>query len=207
MQALFVHGMGRSPLSGWPVLLRLRRAGLKTKSFAYATSCEDFQSIRQRLIVKLRKIATDGDYIVIGHSLGGVLLRAAIATLPPGTRLPQRVFLLGSPQQASRLARKLRHNPIYRLFTGDCGQLLGSAERMAGIGAPPVPTTGIAGTRGLSWKNGPFQGEPNDGIVSLAEVSADWIADPLQIPTPHTALPASRHVADIILQRLQLKQA
>ena len=49
--------------------------------------------------------------------------------------LPLRVFLLGSPVQASRLARRLGRNALYRLFTGDCGQLLGSDERMASVSA------------------------------------------------------------------------
>ncbi len=33
MQALFVHGMGRSPLSGLPLLVQLRRAGVLTSTF------------------------------------------------------------------------------------------------------------------------------------------------------------------------------
>ena len=126
MQVLFVHGMGRSPLSAWPMLLHLKRAGLKTATFGYAVSLEDFHAIKKRLAAKILALAAQGDYVLIGHSLGGVLLRAALNTLPSGTRLPRHLFLLGSPQQPARLAQKLHKNPVYRAFTRDCGQLLGS---------------------------------------------------------------------------------
>ena len=49
MQVLFVHGMGRSPLSGWPMLLQLKRAGLKIGTFGYAVSMK----IRKRLASKI----------------------------------------------------------------------------------------------------------------------------------------------------------
>ncbi|WP_265949935.1 esterase/lipase family protein [Dechloromonas sp. A34] len=85
MQALFVHGMGRSPLSGWPLLRQLQRAGLKTATFGYLVSVDDFSSITARLVSRIEQLAAGGDYILIGHSLGGVLLRAAVGALPPGS--------------------------------------------------------------------------------------------------------------------------
>ena len=200
MQALFVHGMGRSPLSGWPVLRRLRRAGLLTSTFGYVVSLDDFASIRRRLIGRIGALAAQGDYVLIGHSLGGVLIRAAVNGLPADTPRPRHIFLLGSPQQPARLAQKLGTNRVYRVLTRDCGQLLGSPERMAAVGAVTVPTTSIAGVGG-PWR-AVFRGELNDGVVALAEVSAEWITDQVQVPTMHTLLPMSRGVAQIILQRL-----
>jgi len=97
MQALFIHGMGRSPLSGWPMLQRLRRAGLKTPCFGYSANLDDFSDIVDRLASRMEKLAAEGDYVLIAHSLGGVLLRAALQSLPAATRQPRHVFLLGSP--------------------------------------------------------------------------------------------------------------
>ena len=78
MQALFVHGMGRSPASGWALLRRLRRAGLATHTFGHLVSSESFATIVARLAMRLTQIADAGDYVLIGHSLGGVLLREAL---------------------------------------------------------------------------------------------------------------------------------
>ena len=97
--------MGRSPLSGWPLLLRLRRAGLRGAAFGYSAAFEDFTRISLRLAARLIELGQDGDYVLVGHSLGGVLLRDAVNALPSDARLPRHVFLLGSPQRSSRLAR------------------------------------------------------------------------------------------------------
>lgn len=202
MQALFVHGMGRSPLCGWPVLARLRQAGLKTSTFGYMVSMENFSAIQSRLLAKILTLAAQGDYVLIGHSLGGVLLRAAVNAMPAASRQPRHLFLLASPQQPAVLAQKLRQNPIYRVFTRDCGQLLGSAARMSEIGSVSVPTTSIVGVRGLSSKNGLFNGELNDGVVTVSEVSAEWITDQTRLPIVHTLLPSSKHVAAIILRKI-----
>jgi pimeloyl-ACP methyl ester carboxylesterase len=200
---LFVHGMGRSPLSGWWLLDHLKRLGYKASSFGYVVMFEDFASIKNRLASKILEMAEqEEEYILIGHSLGGVLLRAAINSLPSGTKLPRHLFLLGAPFQPARLAQRLSHNPIYRFLTRDCGQLLGSISRMSEIGLVSVPTTSIAGIRGLPWKSCPFDGELNDGVVSISEVSIKAIADQVEVLSIHTFLPSNQQVAEIILNRL-----
>ena len=202
MQALFVHGMGRSPLSGWLLLWKLRRVGIKTSVFGYMTTIEDFSKITVRLTSRISELAGREDYVLIGHSLGGVLLRAAINSLPADTRPPRHLFLLGSPTQPARLAIRLRDNLVYRALTRDCGQLLASEERMNRIGRVSAPVTGVIGVRGVPFHLGLFGHEANDGIVSVAEVSAGWIADEVAVPVVHTLLPSSRRVAEIILKRI-----
>src|SRR3569833_3509845 len=202
MHALVVHGMGRTPLSGWPMLWHLRRGGLQTSTFGYMSSLEDFSAIRGRLIQRITALAASEDYVLIGHSLGGVLIRAALNVLPPAARAPHHVFLLGAPVRPSRLAQMLGRNPIYRSLTRDCGQLLGSAQRMSDIGRTSVPATAIAGYRGLSWTRGLFGGELNERIVSISEVSADWFTEQIEVATVHTQLPSSKSVAKLILERV-----
>jgi len=203
VQALFVHGMGRSPLSGWRLLARLRRAGFRTHTLGYATPLQTFDSIKKRLVVQLEALsATDDDYIVIGHSLGGVLLRAAIAGLPPGTHPPRQIFLLGSPIQAARLAQALQRHWLYRILAGDCGQLLASPARMAAIGSTPIPTLCILGITGWKGRLNPFEGAENDGIVSVLEARAPWAEKEIRIPAIHTCLPSNRQVSGIILAQL-----
>jgi pimeloyl-ACP methyl ester carboxylesterase len=199
---LFIHGMGRTPLSGWRLLRRLRRAGLKTATFGYSVIFDNFDAIEARLRTQIALLAATDEYIVIGHSLGGVLLRAALTSLPAGAALPRHVYLLGSPVLASRIATRLKNMGLFRILTGDCGQLLGSVDRMNAIGPPAVPATGIVGTRGISNRFGIFEDEVNDGLVSLSEVCAPWLTSCVQVPVFHTLLPSSPLVADIILQHM-----
>lgn len=203
MQILFVHGMGRSPASGWAMLRLLRQAGHVTSTLGYLASQEDFDRIAARLTDALVKLAAQGEYAVVGHSLGGVLLREAIRRLPANVVRPCHLFLLGSPVRPAKLAQLLSRWAIFKALTGDCGQLLASTQRMAAVEpVTTLPTTAIIGTTGLPFKGGPFGGEPNDGIVAASEVVADWLTDQVRIPVPHLWLPSSRQVADIVLTRL-----
>ncbi len=202
MQALFVHGMGRSPLSGWRLLARLRAQGIHTHTLGYVATFQSAASIRKRLVARIEALAAHGNYVLIGHSLGGVLLRAAVASLPPGTRLPRQVFLLGSPIQPSCLAQKLRRNWLFRTLAGDCGQLLASPSRMAEIGAGLAPTTSMVGVSGWTGRLSPFKDETNDGLVSVAEASAEWVSETIRIPAWHTYLPSNKQIAQLILERI-----
>ena len=202
VRVLFVHGMGRTPLSGWPLLHRLKQAGLQTTTFGYLTAIEDFATIRRRLVSRLTEIARAEDYVLIGHSLGGVLIRAALNMLPQPVKRPRHVFLLGSPIQAARLAVRMQRNVLYRAITGDCGQLLVSPERMNEIGSLHELTTSIVGIWRIANGKGPFGNEPNDGIVSVGEASAPWLSDQRQVPVFHTLLPASGKVAKLILREI-----
>jgi pimeloyl-ACP methyl ester carboxylesterase len=202
MQVLYVHGMGRTPASGWLILRQLRLAGLQTTTFAYSVSRESFAQITARLAARVGAMLEEEELVLIGHSLGGVLLREAVSLLSPLSRQPSHLFLLGSPVQPSYWARRLSKYTLFRIVTKDCGELLGSRTRMLAISQPNVRTTGIAGTRGISGWLGPFGTEPNDGVVSLAEVSAEWLEDQVCVAVVHTLLPSSRRVAAVILQRL-----
>jgi pimeloyl-ACP methyl ester carboxylesterase len=200
MVVLFVHGMGRSPLSAWPMLRALRHAGFITLTFGYSAALESTDAIRQRLVERITSIAQSHDYLIIGHSLGGVFARAALNAMPADVRRPQHVYLLGSPVQASTLAQRLQRNVIFKLLTHECGQLLADQRRMAEIATIDDPLTAFAGTRSIPVTQGYFNGQINDGIVSLAEVSAPWITQQIQVPVMHGLLPASRLIADLIIK-------
>jgi pimeloyl-ACP methyl ester carboxylesterase len=202
MRILFIHGMGRSPLSGLPILLRLRARGHAVEAFAYATALRDFASIRDRLRDRIQGLASRGPYALIGHSLGGVLLRGALGALPPGTPPPAEVFLLGSPVRSARLARRLQGNRLYRAATGDCGQLLACDDRMEAIGPTAGRVTAIIGVNGMRITRGHFGEETNDGIVALSELQAPWITEERRVPVVHTFLPSSRRVAELLLEHL-----
>lgn len=202
MRALFVHGMGRTPLSGSPLLWRLRTQGVQPSVFGYCTALESFSAISARLSKRLQQLGQHDDYVLIGHSLGGVLLRDALAHLPDGTRMPRHLFLLGSPMTASRLAQRWRSNCLFRLLAGDAGQVLANAKRMAAIPAPTLRTTHIIGTRGTRLTAAQFVNTENDGVVAVREVRGLPEHAEIQIPVMHTWLPSSRRVSTEILARM-----
>ena len=197
---LLVHGMGRTPLSMWRLSSSLRRAGLTPELFAYATAWQSVDGILRRLQARLTVMAA-GDYVVVGHSLGGLLLRAAVAGLPSDVRPPRRIIMIGTPNHSPRLARRFERFWWYRLMNGDAGDLLASESRIARIPPPSIPCTVIAGTRGISGPWSPFGPEQNDGMVSVNETRLDGTEEWIALPLRHPFMMNDRRVRALVRDR------
>ena len=79
MQVILVHGMGRTALSMLRLRRELRHAGHRVSLLGYVAAIEPFARILLRVQERFANIAAGGSYVVVGHSLGGVLARAALA--------------------------------------------------------------------------------------------------------------------------------
>lgn len=202
MKILFVHGMGATSFDCFPTLARLRRLGYKTATFCYFSSFQDLDSIKIRLMRRLSDTAAQGEYAVIGHSLGGVLVRDILTKLPAEIAQPKHVFLLGSPMVATQINQRLSRFWIYRLLFGQCGQLVSSDERMQAIGTPSIPTTCVVGTKGFNGHRSPFGQRPNDSIVLESELCTELFSDVVRFAVRHPFLPATPELSRIIHQRL-----
>lgn len=200
---LLVHGMGRTPLSMWRMARALRRAGTATELFGYVAAWQTVEQIVGRLRARLETMA-DADYVVIGHSLGGLLLRAAVAALPPGIRRPHRIIMLATPNHSPRLAQRFEHAWWYRALNGDAGALLAHESRMAEIPPLDVPCTIIAGTRGVNGRWSPFGNETNDGLLSVAETEMAGADEWISLPLRHPFIMNDAGVRELVKQRCMM---
>jgi thioesterase domain-containing protein len=200
MRALLVHGMGRTPASMLVLARRLRQAGMSTAQFGYVPAVERYDRIVDRLVRRISAIATDPDYIVLGHSLGGLLLRSALGILNAAFPQPRHLFMLATPSRSPRMARRWHGNLAYRLYTGDAGQLLADVERIESIPPPAVPYTIIAGTSGTRRSWSAFRDEPNDWIVGLSEVRLHEDDPIVTVPLGHTFMMNYRAVAEVVFE-------
>jgi hypothetical protein len=191
IRAIHVHGMGRTPAAMLVLAARLRAAGLRPDLFAYSAALEGWEGCVGRLGAFIYRRAAGTDFVLVGHSLGTVLIRAA---LPRLARPPLGCFLLAPPTRASRAARKFAPRRLYRLFTGEMGQKLASPDFMEALPVPAVPTRIYAGTGGPRGRLGPFGDVPNDGVLALDETRLPGV--PLRtVPSLHTFIMNSRDVA------------
>ncbi len=198
MRALLVHGLGRTPASLARLGGALRRAGHAPEYLAYFAFAEPYEQIRQRLVGRLRDLARERRPVaLLGHSLGGLLLRHALADVP---ELPvHQLIMLGTPNRPPRRARDAVRWLPFRLFARSCGEVLASADFYGEIPAPAVPYTIIAGTAGPRLLAGPFGTEPHDGFVAVAETPIHDGDRPILLPVAHTFM-----MNDPELQRLVL---
>ncbi len=198
MKAILIHGMGRTPVSMAILSRRLRARGLPTRALGYVAALEPFDRCVERLAERIRKLADGEPFLLVGHSLGAVLSRGA---LPKISDLPLAGCLfLAPPQRACRAARFFSGHPLYRWMNGEMGQLLADPSFFADLPLPHVPTRVFAGTAGprAAWL--PFEGEPNDGILTVEETRAREGDPVVEVPALHTFIMNSRRVAESVVE-------
>lgn len=201
MRVLLVHGLGRTPLSMAWLARRLRRASHRPETFGYAAWAASYAAIRSRLVARIARMDDDGaPWAAVGHSLGGLLLRDAIAAASPHKLA--HLVMLATPNQLPRLALQAARVPPVRWFTGECGARLASPEYFAALPEPTVTHTIIAGTRGITGRWSPFGEEPNDGIVAVRETVLAASAPPRTVRAAHTFIMNDRAVQAMILEIL-----
>ena len=100
-----LHGLGRTRRSMRRLERALRRSGYDTLNVGYPSftgSVPDLARLVAGRIAAASPAAPPGRLHLVGHSLGGIVIRWLIAYQPP-PRLG-RVVLLAAPNQGSRLA-------------------------------------------------------------------------------------------------------
>lgn len=200
MDAVLIHGMGRTPLAMLLLAARLMMSSIRPLLFGYSVTFERLQGCVQRLERFIKKRVGNHDYIIIGHSLGTVLLRAAFPRL---AHKPVACFLLTPPTQACRTARYFAPKRWVKLLGGDMAQLLANQGFMESIPIPDVPTKVYAGTAGPRGKHYPFGDELNDSVLMVKEMMLPGV--PLQaLPVLHTFIMNSKLVTQDIVTTTKL---
>ncbi|RZM78948.1 esterase/lipase family protein [Leptolyngbya iicbica] len=201
MQVLLVHGLSRTPASLLPLAWRLQTSGWQTHAFGYAAIFETFDQIVERLRHQLHDLSQQGPYSVVAHSLGGLLLRAALESQL--LRSPAHVVMLGPPNQRPRLAPMAWQLPPFQWFTGQCGFNLTRLDFFHQLPLLRSPYTIIAGVGGPTGLLSPFGTEANDGIVAISETRMSDRDHPLEFPVEHTFMMNDTAVQSAIVTAIQ----
>lgn len=200
MDAILIHGMGRTPLAMSILAARLRAAGIRPRFFGYSVTFEKLEGCVRRLERLISGRIKTNEYIIIGHSLGTVITRA---TLPRLTHKPTACFLLTPPTQACKAARHFAPYRLAKLLGGEMAQLLADQHFMESIPPVNVPTKIYAGTAGPRGRHSPFGDEPNDSVLMVKEVVLPNV--PLQtVPVLHTFIMNSKVVTRDIVNTTRL---
>ena len=186
--ALLVHGLGRTPVSMFPLAGVIRRAGLRTHFFGHSCTVEPLNQIIARLAAVLLRVRPA---YIVAHSLGGLLSRFALERTPPPVL--RHLVMLGTPNRPPRLAAYFWKWLPFRVFAGQSGRFLATPDDYNRLPAPHYPCTVIAGTAGPVGKFSPFGCEPNDGVVSVSETELPGAAH-FTVPAWHTWMMAHPQV-------------
>ena len=206
--AVLLHGLGRTARSMRPLERALRRRGYTVLNLGYRSRQADIAGLAASVARRLRDWEGGRPLDFITHSLGGILVRVAVAEGWLSADRIRRVVMLGPPNGGSELVDILPALPLlgglYRLVTGPAGLELGTAVNGVPARLPPVPfEVGIiAGNRSLNPVFSAMLGGPSDGKVRVDRARVEGMRDFIVVPQWHPTMMLSRTVAEQALHFL-----
>lgn len=206
---VLVHGLGRTAFSMKRLEWVLLREGYRVINVSYPStrvSVEDAANGWLDGLLKERVLDPAAKIHFVCHSQGGIVLRQYLAD--NSLVNPGRVVMLAPPNRGSELADKLRHNIIYKFFTGSAGQQLGAGpgsltER---LGPAHFELGIIAGDRSLNPLFSAWIPGPDDGKVSVSSTQLGGMQDFLIVHHSHTWMMWRKDVTQAVTQFLRTGQ-
>jgi pimeloyl-ACP methyl ester carboxylesterase len=185
---VLLHGLGRTRWSLWPVAREAVRRGYQVHNLGYPSRRAPIEELAENVGHRVLHVAGDSAVDVVTHSMGGIVLRAAVAAgiLPP--EAVRRVVMLAPPNHGSELADRLRDFRVYRLATGPAGQQIGTSDDSVPRRLPPPPfEVGIiAGRRSNNPFFGRVLGVESDGKVTVESTQLEGMRDRVIVDRAHT---------------------
>lgn len=181
-------------LGGWSMGLIgrwMHDAGFATHPFSYPTVHNTLRESAHALRAFSDSVAGPAVHFV-GHSLGGIVIRAMLAWYPPAR--PGRVVTLGSPHGGCHAATLFGASDWGRRMLGQGISDLLHGERL------PCDFDGreIGIVKGdLSFGFGRLLftlPQPNDGVISAEEADLPGAADSVTLPVAHSGMLCSYDV-------------
>jgi hypothetical protein len=200
MQIVFIDGIGGKRYMRGGLIRFFSELGYSVDCFDYAASKQSLAEIKNRLRQLLIEVGARGDYLVIGYSFGGILIRQILQESDEDFRKPSRLVLLASPVRAVRLARRTSSWRIFKLLAGDCGRVTADPTIMDRISMPAIPTACIYGVWPWLGPLGFFYGFklPHDGMLAAEEVVTPNAEASIPIQASHAFIPSNREALKAI---------
>lgn len=211
---VLLHGLGRTDRSMRPLERRLSEAGFRVENIGYPSLDEDPETLVAQLRARIAACCAGAPRVhFVTHSLGGILVRAALAeTAPedPGRKaldgvVVGRVVMLAPPNQGSQLVDALRKLELFERMLGPTARQLGTGEDSLPKHLPP-PTYEvgiIAGNVGISPLGAVLLEGASDGTVSVESTRLPGMTDFLIVPHSHTFIMQSATVAEQVVEFLR----
>ncbi len=186
---LLLHGLGRTKGSLAGLAAALGAAGYEVAALSYPSTRRGIAGHADRLVRLLDALEGTERLSFVTHSLGAMVVRAALARPAEWRRriAVNAVLMIGPPSRGSVLAARLaRLAPLAWLAGPAIQDLAGEAARE--LPAPPVPFAVIAGGRGTATGYNRLLPGDDDGVLAVAETRLDGARDFLVVRQIHTFL-------------------
>lgn len=192
-----------------PVERLLLAHGYEVLNVDYPSRTATIPALGARAAAEISAWHPDAPVDFVTHSLGGLILRYAVAAGHLEPSRVRRAVMLGPPNAGSELADALPRIPligsIYARLTGPAGLQLGTGPTDIPAQLPPVNfTVGvIAGTRSYNPVFSALLGGPSDGKVRVDRAGVSGMRDFVTVPHWHPVLMRPAGVHALVLRFLE----
>ncbi len=207
---ILLHGLVRSSSSMNGLEASIAESGTGTPVlFEYASTRRSVADHAAALRDVVRGLPPDARLSFVGHSLGNIVVRHAIADWQsecdqPTLQRLERVVMLGPPNQGAQLARQLSRIGLFEIVVGRSGMQLGPEwdRFVAELATPPCPFGIVAGNLSEAIPQNPLVHADGDLVVSVDETRLEGAADFLEVPCLHSFLMDDPKVQDAVVHFL-----
>ncbi len=201
---VLIHGLARTDRSMRPLEVRLTKAGFAVHNLRYRSTRKAPEGLVREVAQQIAECCSAaGRLHFVGHSLGGILVRAHLGERPPDNL--GRVVLLAPPNHGSEIVDRLGAFPPFRWILGRTALQLGT-DPESFPNRLPTPTFEvgvIAGTTSLNPFGFLLLPGPSDGTVSVTSTKLEGMTDFLEVSHSHTFIMRSAAVAEQVIHFLR----
>lgn len=195
---ILVHGLAGFGWTFRDMKPALNKAGMSAEHWNYASTRGSLDEHVAAFHAMMNALESVEEISFVAHSLGGLLLRQALAdtTQPWRSRMRVRgMVMIGTPNQGAALADRFKGEAWFQLGLDQAGQDLTSGYATT-IPKPTVPYFLVAGR--LAGEGNPLIPGTDDGMVAIEEVRLSPTDKMLIIDGNHAAITADERVIEFI---------
>ncbi len=202
-RVVLLHGLGRGKSIMVPMGERLEKAGFDVSIADYSSIGRTPDEILKDVAQQISVFCKDTNQTVhfVGHSLGGLLIRAYLDSITLKTL--GRVVLIGSPSKGTPFVDRFRDAWWLKLI-GTAAISLGTDDKsFPKTLRPPYYPVGIIAGISTTINNDDFIPGEDDGIVPVESTKIEGMKDFILLEVSHSALPKNEMVAQQVIEFLK----
>ena len=192
---ILLHGLARSDRSMRPLEKHLTQAGYQVYNFPYDSTEQSPETLVDQLSRRIDVCCTKAPALhFVGHSLGGILIRAYLAENTPSN--VGRVVMLAPPNRGSEIIDTFGDSAVFQWAMGPSALQLGTDAKSLPnrLPAPDVELGVIAATGSVNPIGSILIPNEDDGMVSLESTKVNGMTDFLVVSSSHAFIMRSEEV-------------